>query len=971
MKQKRKLGRKLLSFLLTLALVLGLMPGMGLTVYAAPTETLLTTITATGKEQANYSTANVATVSFSYTAYGSSAYLANWGWWGYGFIATVTPADGYTITKCVFYDDADRTATDSEAPFVVETTEEDKTPKVNGTPIKADTSKGIKKIEVYGYVTPAETPAPVITLSDDFHDYDGSPKQLISSVAYSGTEDLYLKVNCLTSYTNTIDWTKYTGPSDLTNVFAPTNAGTYRVSYFLGTPENSAVVGTEVGQTSIYKVLPRPNNFTFTAPNSLNYDGNAKTATVTTKDGVNGMGEVTVKYYSDEDRYNEVNECINVGTYYVGIEVDNGYNYDSDDHLYDDSWKFTITKADPTANAPTGLTATYGQTLADVTLPNGWTWVDSAQSVGSVVSPAATFKANFAGNDNYNAASNVDVTVTVGKADPTAPTGLTATYGQTLANVTLPDGWTWADSTQSVGNVVDPAATFKANFAGDDNHNAASNVDVTVTVGKANAVAATVTANSRTYDGTEKPLVTVTGEATGGEMQYALGTATEATQPYTTSIPTATDAGTYYVWYKVVGDENHNDTEPDCATSVIRGEISYEVTFKVENGAWDDETTADKTVTLTGHEGDTLKLSANQIPAVGGEPNDGYKEGSWDVTPDTETAITGATTYTYTYAEKDSISAKVTFKVVNGSWDDGTTADKTVTLTGCEGDTLKLSANQIPAVGGEPNDGYKEGSWDVVPSADTEITANTTYTYTYSEEAVTMHTISFDANGGSGTMDDVKIADGETYTLPECGFTAPEGKEFDKWDQDGPTIVVTSDITLKALWKDKTEPGPGPDPEPEPEPEPPVQRDWLDPIRETIAIGIEQVKATNTAQTVSYAGDFALPYEIMKTLQDNPMLTLAYTFPFNGSTVTVTIPGSKVEADPAIEWYGPAYLVGHFGTGAIFANVDAANTGVYIVKRGDTLTDIARVFGTTVQALVDKNGIKNPNLIYVGQKIKY
>jgi len=122
----------------------------------APTETLLTTITATAKEQASYSTANVATVSFSYTAGGSSAYLANWGWWGYGWIATVTAAEGYTITKCIFYDDANRTATDSEAPFVVETTEEDKTPRINGTPIDGGNmwSKGIKKIEVYGYVTP-------------------------------------------------------------------------------------------------------------------------------------------------------------------------------------------------------------------------------------------------------------------------------------------------------------------------------------------------------------------------------------------------------------------------------------------------------------------------------------------------------------------------------------------------------------------------------------------------------------------------------------------------------------------------------------------------------------------------------------------------------------------------------------------------------------------------------------------------
>ena len=121
-------------------------------------ESLLTTITATGKEQASYSVANVATVSFSYTANGSSSYTNNgttatWGWWGYGWIATVTPADGYTITKCVFYDDKDRTATDSEAPFVVETTEGDKTPQVNGTPILAYQSKGITKIEVYGYAT--------------------------------------------------------------------------------------------------------------------------------------------------------------------------------------------------------------------------------------------------------------------------------------------------------------------------------------------------------------------------------------------------------------------------------------------------------------------------------------------------------------------------------------------------------------------------------------------------------------------------------------------------------------------------------------------------------------------------------------------------------------------------------------------------------------------------------------------------
>ena len=39
----------------------------------------------------------------------------------------------------------------------------------------------------------------------------------------------------------------------------------------------------------------------------------------------------------------------------------------------------------------------------------------------------------------------------------------------------------------------------------------------------------------------------------------------------------------------------------------------------------------------------------------------------------------------------------------------------------------------------------------------------------------------------------------------------------------------------------------------------------------------------------------------------------------------------------------------------------------YTVKRGDTLSSIAKLYGTTVEALVASNGIKNPDVIYVGQ----
>ena len=52
-------------------------------------------------------------------------------------------------------------------------------------------------------------------------------------------------------------------------------------------------------------------------------------------------------------------------------------------------------------------------------------------------------------------------------------------------------------------------------------------------------------------------------------MQYALGDANGATQPYTTSIPTATDVGTYYVWYKAAGDADHADSQPAAVTATI------------------------------------------------------------------------------------------------------------------------------------------------------------------------------------------------------------------------------------------------------------------------------------------------------------------------------------------------------------------------------------------------------------------
>ena len=71
------------------------------------------------------------------------------------------------------------------------------------------------------------------------------------------------------------------------------------------------------------------------------------------------------------------------------------------------------------------------------------------------------------------------------------------------------------------------------------------------------------------------------------------------------------------------------------------------------------------------------------------------------------------------------------------------------------------------------------------------------------------YTVRFNANGGGGTMADVTGVSG-SYTLPSCGFTEPEGKQFNGWSTSadgsvisGTTYEVSSDTTFYAIWESK------------------------------------------------------------------------------------------------------------------------------------------------------------------------
>ena len=68
-------------------------------------------------------------------------------------------------------------------------------------------------------------------------------------------------------------------------------------------------------------------------------------------------------------------------------------------------------------------------------------------------------------------------------------------------------------------------------------------------------------------------------------------------------------------------------------------------------------------------------------------------------------------------------------------------------------------------------------------------------------------TITFNGNGGSGSMEPVTVKAGANYILPECGFTAPANQEFKAWEiggaeyKVGDSYTVDRDTEIKALWE--------------------------------------------------------------------------------------------------------------------------------------------------------------------------
>ncbi len=321
-------------------------------------------------------------------------------------------------------------------------------------------------------------------------------------------------------------------------------------------------------------------------------------------------------------------------------------------------------------------------------------------------------------------------------------------------------------------------------------------------------------------------------------------------------------------------DVKGNTTDPDNKGNGTPDAWEYRVAFKVVNGNWNDDTSADVIVYVPFKDENGNAIASdkvaipNVIPAVGEKPAAGYHEGKWDTIPVVGDTVANDAVFTYTYAKipdpinyhytinkhfynekdvevnvdkggaksaventdiKDLYTAnkqetfgnqnyvyvpgltKVTddlkkltkdvtidlyyyldvkggekpdetgngtpdaweyrlaFKVVNGEWNKGGSADIVVYVAFKDyknGETFKevvVPITSIPEVGNKPNSGYRAGSWDTTPVGNAKVEKDTVFTYTYAKR-------SSGGGGGGGSRK-------PTVTIPDDVPTGLNGDD--------------------------------------------------------------------------------------------------------------------------------------------------------------------------------------------------
>ena len=426
--------------------------------------------------------------------------------------------------------------------------------------------------ESYAWKTPDESNAATVTLKFTITKADNEITSLTIEDWFYGKE---ANKPVAAAKFGTPSFTYSTAEAGEYTAAVPTAAGKYFVKAAVeGTNDYSGaekVVSFEIKKAKpAYTELPE-------AVENLKYDGSAHTLVAA---GATADGTVEYRLGEDGEWSENIPTATNAGSYEVWYRI-KGDDAHADIEA-EEPIAVVIAQADVTVTAPTAKTGleytgaslalvepgsvTAGTMMYRIGGEGGW-----SESVPTAVNAGKyTVQYTVTVDENYKKPQDGEVEIVIAKANATvtAPTAKTLTYTGSAQKLIaagsvvggkmqykLSTETEWSDNIPTATNAGTYTVEYKV--VPDGNHNAAEGGSVEVTIDKIDVTVTAPTAKTGlAYTGEAKELIAA-GSVVGGKMQYKLSAETE----WSDNIPTATNAGTYTVEYKVVPDDNHNAAE--------------------------------------------------------------------------------------------------------------------------------------------------------------------------------------------------------------------------------------------------------------------------------------------------------------------------------------------------------------------------------------------------------------------------
>lgn len=339
-------------------------------------------------------------------------------------------------------------------------------------------------------------------------------------------------------------------------------------------------------------------------------------------------------------------------------------------------------------------------------------------------------------------------------------------------------------------------------------YNYVTNSDATVAEDNAaDVIIVTYTASGRKYYINKNTAYTIIFDANGGQNAPS-----PQTQGYGEKITLTTNQPTREGYVFLGWSTSYNSEEPQYeagATYTGKGNVTLYAVWRLKTYtiAYEPTGVTGAPAAQTKYHGQDLTLSL-KVPTKTGYTFQGWDESSaattvlysagGTFTKDADTTlypVMRANTYIITYN-------------ANG----GTGAPAQQTYTYAESGTISLSTTK-PTYSGYVFLGWSESSSATTASYasggewNRSVASNTTL---YAVWKLDKYTVSYNANGGSGTVQSQTADTGASITLRANGFTAPSGKHFSNWNTNsggtgtsyaaGATYSGTSDVTLYANW---------------------------------------------------------------------------------------------------------------------------------------------------------------------------